>query len=142
MLTTQQKSTFIQTMIDGWGGLKSITFKENGIGGGDVYQVDFDRGSSCWTPDPLQGGKITAMAQPAFQRTNKGPSPGVQDAVRRYYEGLLKKEPAYEIMNVQLIAAIPSQLADLEKDAQNLGAEDADLHQDQCGRLGCLCRHI
>jgi beta-lactamase regulating signal transducer with metallopeptidase domain len=121
MLTKQQQAT-IQIMIDGWGSLKSITFKENGPGGGDVYLVEFEHGSSVWTVQPLQGGKIAGMGfQAVEKRTDNGPSPGVEAAVRRNYEGLLKGAPAYDIMGQGLIAATNQQLADLELDAKNLG---------------------
>jgi len=120
-VTKQQQST-IQTLIDGWGSLKSITFKENGPGGGDVYLVEFQHGSSVWTVQPLQGGKIPGMLfQPVEKRTDKGPSPGVEAAVRRNYEGLLKGAPAYDIMGQGLIAVTNQQLADLKQDAKNLG---------------------
>jgi hypothetical protein len=72
---------------------------------------------------PLQGGKIPGMLfQPVEKRTDNGPSPGVEAAVRRNYEGLLKGAPAYDIMGQGLIAATNQQRADLEQDAKNLGA--------------------
>ena len=113
----------IQAMVDGWGPLKKITFKEFGMGAFDLYRVEFEHGTAIWGMAPLLGGKIQGMGvQPATNRTDKGPAPGLADAIRRHYEGLRKGAPAYDLMGQMLLTAVTQQLADLELDAENLGA--------------------
>lgn len=64
---TRQQLTGIQSMLNGMGALRAVTFKGVGPGGADIYQVKFEKGSldyRVWlTPD----GKVV-------DRANMGPS--------------------------------------------------------------------
>lgn len=120
---TKQQQAIIQTLINGWGAVKSITFKENGPQGGDVYLVEFESGQSVWTVQPLRDDKIAGLFfQTAEKRADNGPSPGVEAAIRRNYEGLLNGMPAYDIMAPALIGVTDQQKSFLIQDAKNLGA--------------------
>jgi len=120
---TKQQQPTIQAMVDGWGALKSLTFKENAPGAADVYLAQFEHGASVWTIAPLQGGKVAGMGiQLAETRSDKGPAPGLEEALRRNYEGLAKGAPPYDIMGQGLINATQQQLDALELNARNLGA--------------------
>ena len=45
------------------GAFKSLTFKNVNQGGGDVYDVVFERGRMTWTIAPLEDGKIRGMGE-------------------------------------------------------------------------------
>jgi beta-lactamase regulating signal transducer with metallopeptidase domain len=119
-----QQQTGTQKLIDSLGGLKSITFKENTENNGDVYLVTFENGESVWTIWALQDdGKIDRLLfQTAVRRSDNGPSPGVEEAVRRIQDGFLHDAPAYAIMAPNLFRATNAQLTYLERDAKDLGA--------------------
>jgi beta-lactamase regulating signal transducer with metallopeptidase domain len=117
----QQQPT-IQAMIDGLGPLKSVTFKGNTDNGADVYFAVFAHGSLAWTIAPLVGGKISGLGvSPAIVRSDNGPSPETEKAVRQMIAGFAANAPAYEIMSPIMFAVTQQQLKNLEEMAKELG---------------------
>ena len=114
-LTHQQQPT-IQAMINGFGPLKSIAFKGNSDNGWDVYFAVFAHGTLAWTIAPLVGGKISGLGiSPPIIRSDNGPSPGTQDALRQIIAGFAANAPAYQIMAPQTFNATRQQLKILRR---------------------------
>jgi beta-lactamase regulating signal transducer with metallopeptidase domain len=119
---TKQQGAQIQKMINGWGALKSITFKGND-GDNDTYLVEFEKGFSAWTIGPLRNGKLsTIFFGPAIRRVDNGPSPGLEAAIRSELNGSLIGKPPYEIMSPGLQKVARSDLGPMSADIRSLGA--------------------
>jgi len=119
----KQQQPQIQKTIDGWGALKSISFKgsERGL---DEYLVIFEHGVSLWSLSPLNSdGKITSLgfASAEIRTDTTKPSPGTEAALRRNIEGLRENQPAYDIMVPGLVTATKQQLPALEATQKSLG---------------------
>jgi beta-lactamase regulating signal transducer with metallopeptidase domain len=120
-LTRQQQPT-IQMMMDGLGPLQSLTYKGRDEGGRDVYLATFQHGALTCLISQLVDGKIGGLGfVPATVRTDNGPSPGTQDALRQNIDGLAAGTPAFQIMLAGTGQATVRQLVGLEKMAKALG---------------------
>ncbi len=120
-LTRQQQPT-IQMMMDGLGPLQSLTYKGRDEGGRDVYLATFQHGALTCLISQLVDGKIGGLGFiPATVRTDNGPSPGTQDALRQNIDGLAAGTPAFQIMLAGTGQATVRQLVGLEKMAKALG---------------------
>jgi hypothetical protein len=76
-----------QAMIDGWGALKSVAFRQKD-GARDVYLVEFEKGTAVWTIEFKDGKVAFLLFLPAIHRTDSGPSAGTEAALRRIMAGL------------------------------------------------------
>ena len=104
------------------GPLKSLTFKGNADNGADVYLAVFAHGALNWMIAPLVGGKISGLGiAPAIIRSDNGPSPGTENAVRQIIAGFAANAPAYQIMTPGTFNATQQQLKNLEEIAKELG---------------------
>ena len=120
---THQQQPVIQAMIDGMGALKSLAFKGNAENGADVYLAVFAHGTLVWSIAPLAGGKISSLGiSSAIPRSDSGPSPGTENALRQIIAGFAANAPAYQIMTPGTFNATRQQLKNLEEIAKELGA--------------------
>jgi beta-lactamase regulating signal transducer with metallopeptidase domain len=122
---THQQQAAIQSSIDEYGPLKSITFDSVDARGWDVYVVMFQNAKTVWHIAPLRPdgkvGGLVFMKAIARDGTNT-PSPGTEVAVRHVIDGLQAGQPPYDLMMPQLVIATRQQLAGLEAGAKALGA--------------------
>jgi len=119
---THQQQPTIQMIIDGLGPMQSFAFKGRDERDWDVFLATFEHGALTWSIAPLINGKIGGIIfSPAIIRSDSGPSPGTEDAVRQNIEGLLADAPAYQIMMPGTANATRQQLKGLEAMAKGLG---------------------
>jgi beta-lactamase regulating signal transducer with metallopeptidase domain len=116
---TRQTQAATQKQFDGWGPLKSLSFK--GIEYGyDFYLAEFQHGSTLLMVSPLLHGKIGWLEfEKPSARTDNRPSPGVEAALRQNYAAILKGAPDQSLFSP---AIARQRLAFWEQDARNLGA--------------------
>jgi hypothetical protein len=119
---THQQQATIQLIIDGLGPVQSVVFKGRDERDWDVFLVTFEHGPLTWSIAPLINGKIGGILfSPAIIRSDSGPSPGTEDAVRQNIAGLSAGAPPYEIMMPGTANATRQQLKGLEDVAKGLG---------------------
>lgn len=120
--TTHQQQATIQLIMDGLGPLQSVVFKGRDERDNDIYLATFRNGALTWSMAPLLGGKIAGIGfSPAVVRSDNGPSPGTQDALRQIIEGYVADSPPYELMMPGTANATRQQLTGLQKMARALG---------------------
>jgi hypothetical protein len=119
---THQQQPTIQMIIDGLGPMRSIVFRGRDERDWDVYLATFEHGALTWSIAPLINGKIGGILfSPAIDRSDSGPSPGTEEAVRQNIAGLSAGAPAYQIMMPGTANATRQQLKGLEDMAKALG---------------------
>jgi hypothetical protein len=119
---THQQQPTIQMIVDGLGPMQSVVFKGRDERDWDVFLATFEHGALTWSIAPLINGKIGGIFfSPAIIRSDSGPSPGTEDAVRQEIAGLSADAPAYQIMMPGTANATRQQLKNLENVAKGLG---------------------
>jgi hypothetical protein len=111
VLTRRQQAT-IQSSIDEYGPLKSITFASVDARGWDDYVVMFQNARTVWHIAPLRpDGKVSGMMfMKAIPRDGTNmPSPGTEAALRKVIDGLEVGQPPYDLMMPSLAAAVRRQ---------------------------------
>jgi hypothetical protein len=110
-LTYQQQAT-IQSSIDEYGPLKSITFASVDARGWDDYVVLFQNARTVWSIAPLRpDGKVNGLVfMKAIPRDGTNtPSPGTEAALRKVIDGLQAGQPPFDLMMPNLAAAVRRQ---------------------------------
>jgi len=94
--------------FDALGHLKSIAFRRVNANGWDVYDAVFENGRATFSIGPLtQDGKVDALnVSPAFDRSGRGPSPGIEASLTRYIAAMEKDTPDYDAMTPAMAALV------------------------------------